>query len=144
MRTMTATWSGEKLGFSIGNDRLPAVRIDADEPAPLGFDRGHMPTELLLGAFGGCVGMNATALLRKRKLPLAGLSVTVSGEQSPEWPKPFVRIELLFTLTWDAAPDDELVDAMLEKAVHAYCPVGSTLSPDVVVTMRREDVRTDG
>lgn len=140
MRWMRASWTGTKLGFEVGNDRLPFVRVDVDEPEPLGDDEGYMPTELLLGALGGCVGMNATALLRKRKLPLAALSVLVEGTQSEDWPKQYTSIDLTFELTWSDAPDDALVDLMLDKAVHSYCPVGGTISSDVALAIRRKDV----
>jgi len=143
MRSMKATWTGSKLRFQIGNDRLSSVQIVADEPAPLGDDVGYMPTELLLAALGGCVGMNATALLRKRRLPLAGLAAVVSGSQAEEWPRQYTRIEIVFELAWTEAPDDALVDAMLEKAVHSYCPVGGTLSPEVELVIRRQDVIAD-
>lgn len=144
MRSVTATWTGSKLGFGIGSERLPTVHINVDEPAPLGHDLGLMPTELLLGALGACVGMNATALLQKRKLPLAGVAVHVSGEQSTEWPKQFTAIEIVFELAWSAEPDYALADTMLDKAVHSYCPVGGTLSPTVSLTITRRDVVSVG
>ncbi|HWL60157.1 MAG TPA: OsmC family protein [Microbacteriaceae bacterium] len=141
---MRVDWSGEGLCFEVGNERLPGVRVILDEPAPLGTDRGHMPTELLLGALGGCVGMNAVALLRKRKQPLVRLAVLVDGEQATEWPKAFTEFDVTFEITWSAAPDDEVVDAMLDKAVHAYCPVGGTIeSGTATVRHHRRDVFVD-
>ena len=96
---MRVDWSGEGLRFEVGNERLPAVRITLDEPAPLGSDQGYMPTELLIGALGGCVGMNAVALLRKRKQPLVSLAVLVDGEQATEWPKAFTEFNMTFEIT---------------------------------------------
>jgi len=144
MRSVRVDWSGEGLRFEAGTERLPGARIDVDEPEPLGGDRGMMPTELLLGALGGCVGMNAVALLRKRKQPLAHLAVHVEGEQAGEWPKAFTEIDVTFELAWNGTPDDEIVGVMLDRAVHSYCPVGATIaSGQAVVRHHRKDVVLD-
>lgn len=140
MRSMSAAWTGSQLRFRIGNNRLPGVQVCADGPAPDGQDLGFMPTELFLGALGGCVGMNAVALLRKRQLPLRGLTVIVEGEQGQSWPKAFTQIDITFELEWDAEPDQDVVDAALRRAVHSYCPVGGTLSETVALSHHRVDV----
>jgi putative redox protein len=144
MRSVRVDWSGDGLRFAGGSDRLPQVRVEIDEPAPLGGDRGMMPTELLLGALGGCVGMNAVALLRKRRQPLVRLAVRVDGEQATEWPKAFTDIDVTFELTWNETPDDDVVTAMLDKAVNSYCPVGATIaSGHATVRHHRRDVIVD-
>jgi uncharacterized OsmC-like protein len=87
MAKVTAKWSGQKVRFDIesGSGHTAAI----DEPPLFGDDSAMRPTELLLGALGGCTGLNAVLLLKKFKQPVKTLEVEVEGEQDKEWPRAF-------------------------------------------------------
>ncbi|MBJ7604615.1 MAG: OsmC family protein, partial [Candidatus Dormibacteraeota bacterium] len=75
MAKATARWSGSKTRFSIeaGSGHQALV----DEAAPLSDDQGMRPTEMLLGALGGCTGVNAALLLKKFQQRFQNLAVLV-------------------------------------------------------------------
>ena len=60
-----AKWSGQKVRFDIQSDSGHTAAID--EPPVFGDDSAMRPTEMLLGALGGCTGLNAVLLLKKFK-----------------------------------------------------------------------------
>src|SRR5882762_6545392 len=109
MAKATARWSGQKVRFDIRSASGHEAAID--EPPVFGDDSAMRPTELLLGALGGCTGLNAVLLLRKFKQPLKSLEVQVEGEQDEDWPKAFKKIEVTFVLGWDGKHDNAQVDS---------------------------------
>jgi putative redox protein len=137
MTKTTARWTGNKVLFDIESDSGHAAQID--EAPILGDNAAMRPTEMLLGALGGCTGLNAVLLLKKFKQPLRGLEVEVVGEREQEWPKAFKKIEITFHCTWDGDTDDKLVDQALDLACNRYCPIHATLSHGVNIGHRRKD-----
>ena len=135
----TARWTGEKVHFEIESGSGHKAEID-EEPI-LGDDLAMRPTEMLLGALGGCTGINAVLLLRKFKQPLKSLEVEVEGERDEEWPKAFNKIQITFHCTWDGDTDRKVVDQAIDMACNRYCPIHATLSRGVKIEHRRKDSR---
>lgn len=133
----TARWTREKVRFVIESGSGHEVEID-EEPA-FGDNAAMRPTEMLLGALGGCTGLNAVLLLRKFKQPLRSLEVEVVGERDQQWPKAFDKIQVTFHCGWDGKVDKELVDRALDWACNRYCPIHATLSRGVKIEHRRKD-----
>ena len=94
----------------------------------------------LIGALGGCTGLNAVLLLKKFKQPLRSLEVEVEGDREEEWPKAFKRIELTFHCTWDGDIDKKLVEQAIDLACNRYCPIHATLSHGVKIEHHRKDL----
>ena len=99
-----------------------------DETGVLGNDEAMRPTEMLLGALGGCTGINAVLLLKKFKQPFTSLTVEVEGEQQKDWPKGFTKIDITFVIGWDGKHDKAAVDQALDLACNRYCPIHATIS----------------
>jgi putative redox protein len=137
MTKATARWSGTKVLFDIESGSGHTVQID--EAPVFGDDAAMRPTEMLLGALGGCTGLNAVLLLKKFKQPLRTLEVEVEGDRGEEWPKAFTKIEITFHCTWDGDVDRKLVDQALDMACNRYCPIHATLSRGVKIEHRRKD-----
>ncbi len=135
----TARWTGEKVHFEIESGSGHKAEID-EEPI-LGEDLAMRPTEMLLGALGGCTGINAVLLLRKFKQPLRSLEVEVEGERDEEWPKAFNKIQITFHCTWDGDIDKKMVEQAIDMACNRYCPIHATLSRGVKIEHRRKDSR---
>jgi putative redox protein len=125
VKKAVARWSGTKVRFDIESGSGHTVA--ADEPPVFGDDAAMRPTEMLLGALGGCTGVNAVLLLKKFKQPLRSLEVEVVGEQDEEWPKAFHKIDT-FHCEWDGPHDKEQVEQALDMACNRYCPIHATLS----------------
>ncbi|HEY1421608.1 MAG TPA: OsmC family protein [Candidatus Dormibacteraeota bacterium] len=137
MAKAVARWSGQKVRFEIesGSGHQGAI----DEPPVFGDDSAMRPTEMLLGALGGCTGLNAVLLLKKFKQPLRSLEVVVEGEQDQEWPRAFNKIEVTFHCGWDGKFDKDLVERAIDWACNRYCPIHATLSRGVKIEHHRKD-----
>ena len=137
MKRSIAVWSGTKVRFDIKSDSGHTASID--EPPVFGDDSAMRPTEMLLGALGGCTGVNAVLLLKKFKQPLRSLEVVVDGEREEAWPKAFTKIALTFHCEWNGEIDKKLVDQAIDMACNRYCPIHATLSRGVKIEHRRKD-----
>ena len=137
MAKAIARWSGHKVKFDIESASGHTATID-EEP-PFGDDAAMRPTEMLLGALGGCTGINAVLLLKKFKQPLRSLAVEVEGQRDKDWPRAFNKIEVTFVTSWDGDYDKKLVDEAIDMACNRYCPIHATLSHGVEIQHRRRD-----
>ena len=137
MTKATARWSGNKVLFDI--DSASGHTVQIDEAPIFGDDAAMRPTEMLLGALGGCTGLNAVLLLKKFKQPLRSLEVEIEGDREEQWPKAFNRIELTFHCTWEGDIDKKLVDEAIDLACNRYCPIHATLSLGVKIEHKRKD-----
>jgi len=136
-RKVTARWTGHKVKFDIESASGHTVQIDED--GIFGDDEAMRPTEMLLGALGGCTGLNAVLLLKKFKQPFKSLEVELDGEQEKDWPRRFTRIDITFRIGWEGKHDSELVDRALDMACNRYCPIHATLSHGVEIKHHRKD-----
>ena len=123
---VSARWTGSKVKFDI--DSASGHSASIDETGILGNDEAMRPTEMLLGALGGCTGINAVLLLKKFKQPFQSLIVEVEGEQEKEWPKRFTKIDITFVIGWDGKHDRDAVDQALDLACNRYCPIHATIA----------------
>lgn len=126
MPRVSARWAGTKVKFDI--DSATGHTASIDEGGILGDDAAMRPTEMLLGALGGCTGMNAVLLLKKFKQPFRSLTVEVEGEQDKDWPKRFTKIDITFVIGWDGKHDKESVEQALDLACNRYCPIHATIA----------------
>ena len=136
MTRTTARWTGQKVLFDIESGSGHKAQID--EAPVFGDDAAMRPTEMLLGALGGCTGLNAILLLKKFKQPIRSLEVEVEGTRDEAWPKAFNHIQLTFHCTWDGDIDKKLVDQAIDMACNRYCPIHATLSRGVRIDHRRK------
>ena len=137
MAKATVRWSGQKVRFDVESSSGHSAAID--EAPIFGDDTAMRPTEMLLGALGGCTGLNAVLLLKKFKQPLRSLEVEVEGQQEKEWPKAFEKIQITFHCDWDGKYDKQLVEQALDWACNRYCPIHATLSAGTKIEHRRKD-----
>jgi putative redox protein len=137
MAKAIARWSGHKVKFDIESASGHTATID-EEPV-FGDDEAMRPTEMLLGALGGCTGINAVLLLKKFKQPLKSLAVEIEGEQDKDWPRAFNKIEITFVTTWDGKYDKAMVDQAIDMACNRYCPIHATLTHGTKIEHKRKD-----
>src|ERR1700674_4135503 len=137
MAKAVARWSGTKVKFEV--EGASGHKAAVDEQPIIGDDEGMRPTEMLLGALGGCTGINAVLLLKKFKQPFKSLDVEVEGDQEKEWPHAFTEIRIDFKIGWDGKHDKQLVESALDMAVNKYCPVDATLSQGAKIKFKRSD-----
>ncbi len=117
--TGTAT-SGHKLS------------MDADD-ASGGKNSGFRPMELLLVGFGGCSGMDVISILRKKRQPVAGLEINVSGEKTDSYPKIYKTVHIEYVVRGKGV-SKEAVERAITLSLEKYCSVGATLAKAGTIT----------
>lgn len=97
------------------------------------------PVEALLGALGGCEGMDVIGILRKKRQQVTGYEVLVTGERREEHPRRFTKIEIVHRVT-----GRELSGTAIEEAIELsstkYCSVHASLLPEIEIVSRYEIV----
>jgi len=91
---------------------------------------GMKPSELLLVALGGCSSVDVVNILRKKRQHLTGLEIEISGEQDPDPPWPFRKIQVVYTLRGRGLSEKAVSDA-IKLSEDKYCSVKATLNKSV-------------
>ncbi len=101
------------------------VVMDASEQAG-GQGSGVSPMEMVLMAIGGCSSIDIIDILKKQKVRVADLRVSVKGDRSETVPKVFKKVEVSFEIDGDVPPSKALraADLSMEK----YCSVSQMIS----------------
>jgi putative redox protein len=90
---------------------------------------GPTPMEAVLVALCGCTSVDVVSILKKKRQPLAELTVSATAEQRAEPPNYFNKIRLVYTVTPDAG--EQLSRKAVEDAValskDKYCSVSAML-----------------
>jgi putative redox protein len=121
-----ATWKHEMTfdGLSHSNHIIP---LDGDAA----HTQGASPMEVVLMALCGCTAIDVVSILRKKREPFTGLTVSAEAEQSTEPPKVFTRIRLMYRVSGNVS------SKAMEDAVHLsetkYCSVAAMLSKTAAI-----------
>jgi len=94
---------------------------------------GFKPSELLLAALLGCVGVDFTSILAKQRLQVTSVSASAIGDQDQDPPWAYRHIDVLFTVSGRDL-SQSAVDRALSLAVERYCSVGATLAGTATIT----------
>jgi len=108
-----------------GGDSNHSVVMDGLEKHG-GFEAGVRPTEMLLLGLGGCMGMAAISILRKKRQHVTDFEVILKGNRSEAGANPLTHINLEFVVKGTDI-DKEAVERALELSYTKYCPVGTTI-----------------
>jgi len=115
------TWKNEMLfdGLSHSNHTIP---FDGD-PAHV---HGASPMEVVLMGLCGCTAIDVVSILRKKREPFTGLTVSAEAEQANEPPKVFAHVKLIYRVSGAVS------HKAMEDAVHLsetkYCSVAGMIS----------------
>lgn len=88
---------------------------------------GLKPSDLLLLGLGGCTGVDVISILEKQRQEVTDLEITITGEQEPEPPWTFRRIEIEYLLRGKELKE-EAVRRAIQLSEEKYCSVGATIS----------------
>lgn len=102
------------------------VALDAAAEAG-GQNQGSRPMELVLVALSGCTGMDVVSILRKMKQEFTEFSITAEGERTPEHPKVYTEITLVYSLKGPAL-DPAKVARAISLSEEKYCSVSAMLT----------------
>jgi putative redox protein len=129
-------WSGEGLTFSArsGTGHEILLRTTAEG--------GPTPMELLLIAVAGCTVMDVISILNKMKLDVSQFELDISGEQIPDYPKRYQKIELLYRI-YGKEIKEERVSHAIELSQEKYCSVLASLDKEIEIKSQFEVIGKD-
>ncbi len=113
-------WKGEDL-YDGKSQSGHIVHFDAGAEHAAGLS----PMEAVLTALCGCTSMDVVSILKKKREPLAGLTVTAEAEQAPEPPRVFTSIHLTYKIRGKVAEKAAQDAVALSK--NKYCSVSKML-----------------
>ena len=98
MKVVT-TWTGGRAFTAVGDSGYD-INMDATE-AYGGLGKGATPTEMLLGALAGCIGIDVTMILRPHLDKITKIEIITDGTRKEEAPKGFTAIAVTFVIDVD-------------------------------------------
>ena len=125
----------------VGSDRS-GYTVDMDATAAAGGGKGLTPMELVLLGLAGCSAMDVITILRKKRQPVEGLEVQVTGQRSDEHPTVFTTIDLKY-LVHGADVEPLAVSRAIELSRKVYCPVWAMLGQSVEIDASFRILRED-
>ena len=120
------------ITFAAKGDSNHWVMMDGPETFE-GSAAASTPKELLMMALGGCTASDVIPILKKKRVPITGVTVKVSGAAREELPQVFtdLHIEYIFY-------GENIIPADIERAIELsmtkYCSVSAMLSKAVAIT----------
>lgn len=121
--------------FELKNDSGNTCLVDAS-PAIGGKDKGFRPMELLAGSLASCASIDVINILKKKRIELGCYEVKISAERSDAVPSPFVSILLKFVFY--NRIDQNVLDPIIELALHKYCSVAASLNNEIAINYEIE------
>jgi putative redox protein len=124
MKQVTVRWLPESDRFEAGGTHAgQTVVVNAPHEGP---PTGFSAKELLLAGIGACSSWDVVEILGKQRQRLRGVTVVVSGEQAPDPPWPFTRIEIHYEVAGHGLRP-RLVERAVRLSVERYCSVIATV-----------------
>ena len=98
-----------------------------------GSSAGCRPKELLLFALGGCTASDVIPILKKKRVPLEGCEIHLTGNVREEHPQIFTEIHVEYVFYGDDInPID--VERAIDLSTTKYCAVSAMLKGNVQIT----------
>ncbi|MBI4547568.1 MAG: OsmC family protein [Ignavibacteriae bacterium] len=105
-----------------------------DGPAAFGgSEAGSRPKELLLMALGGCTASDVIPILKKKRVPLEGFEVNLTGNVREEHPQVFTDIHVEYVFYGKNINPAE-VERAIELSTTKYCAISAMIRATVTIT----------
>lgn len=92
---------------------------------------GMSPMEAVLTALCGCTSMDVVSILRKKREPLEGLTVSAEAEQASEPPRVFTQIHLTYRIRGKVS--EKAAEDAVALSKNKYCSVSKMLEKTAVI-----------
>jgi putative redox protein len=110
----------EKMHFEA---TVPGAVIPLDAAEAVGGEgRGSRSKPLMLTSLAGCTGMDVASLLKKMRVKVDDISITVSGELTEEHPKYYHKVKVVYDFYGKDMKKDKIQKA-IDLSVEKYCGV---------------------
>lgn len=115
-------WKG-KMEFEAEIDGHK-LTVDAG-PESGGEDAGPRPKKLMLIAIAGCTGMDVVSLLKKMRVEIEGLKISVEADMNDEHPKSYTKMNITYSFKGKDLDMDKIRKA-IELSQNKYCGVSES------------------
>jgi putative redox protein len=120
------------ITFAAKSDSNHWVLMDGPENFE-GSNAAPRPKELLLFALGGCTSSDVLPILKKKRVPVKGYEVRITGNVREEHPQVFTDIHMEYVFYGEGInPAD--VERAIELSTTKYCSVSAMLRNSVKLT----------
>jgi putative redox protein len=127
------------LNMEAVNEMGNKVQMDGS-PADGGHDKAFRPMQMLLAAMGGCSTVDVVTILRKQRVELKDIKITVTAEREKNvTPSLYTEVHAHFKLYGDI--DEDKAQKAVALSVGKYCSVAKTLEKTAKVTFSVEVIR---
>ena len=118
----TVTWVKKRQFVGTDGTNHSVVMSSQDEENRVGMS----PSQLVLVGLGGCTAYDVVSILEKKRQPLTGLEVKVTGEQAQGPPSPYRKIHIEYLVRGEGLSETAVRDA-IALSEEKYCSVAATL-----------------
>jgi putative redox protein len=125
----TITWLKKRQFVGTDGTKHSLVMSSQDEENSVGMS----PSQLLLVSLGGCTAYDVVNILQKKREPLTGLEITVTGEREPDPPWTYRSIHISYTVRGKGLKEKAVRDA-IELSEEKYCSVAATVRGRAEIT----------
>jgi putative redox protein len=120
MATTTVKWLSGKQFVGIDSTNHSVVLSTPDEGI------GVKPSDMLLVALSSCTGVDIVEIITKKKLKLTYLEIIATGEQDPEPPWAYRKINIHYRVGAEGLTTKALEQA-IDLSEQKYCSVAATI-----------------
>jgi putative redox protein len=123
MAQVNVTWveKGQFVGTDSSNHSLVMSTQDEENAT------GLKPSDLLLLALGGCIGVDMISILSKKRQTVTGLEINVTSQQDTNPPWTFRHIHLEYVIRGRDL-SERAVKRAIQLSEEKYCSIRATIS----------------
>ncbi|HVP22631.1 MAG TPA: OsmC family protein [Conexivisphaerales archaeon] len=85
------------------------------------------PAQTLLASVGGCTGIDIVSILKKMRQDVRGLSIQVTGDRTPGYPKYFQEVHVKYIVEGKGL-EKSAVERAIALSTEKYCTVSNTIN----------------
>ncbi|GGH13810.1 OsmC family protein [Silvibacterium dinghuense] len=93
---------------------------------------GPSPMEAVLAALCGCTSVDVVNILKKKREPITGLTVSATAEQPAEAPRVFTKIHLVYRI--EGGVSKKAAEDAVALSKEKYCSVSLMLEKSVEIS----------
>ena len=128
-REATITWLKKRQFVGTDGTKHSVVLSSGDDENAVGMS----PSQLLLISLGSCTAYDVVNILEKKRQPLTGLEIKVTGEREEDPPWTYRKIHIEYVLRGDQLSEQAVRDA-IELSETKYCSVAATVRHAAEIT----------
>src|SRR5580698_3033668 len=103
------------------------ILFDADTA----HTHGPSPMEAVLMALCACTSVDVVSILKKKREPITGLTVSAAAEQAPAPPRTFTRITLTYKI--GGGVSQKAAEDAVQLSKNKYCSVSKMLEKSAAI-----------